>query len=163
MHNGPLLTLRAIFSLMMELGPEFFRGKPWVSVMSSSSNRMLRGTVRFPSVHLCLSSFTWAQAEKTSVSLAVFIPGFVSDVAESERCRWWIEALPPPPAPASWDCGRAMKNSLPTADPLSWSGSLQTYINRISNKQIWEQEFSENIKLTDACPEKWMNSALTCH
>lgn len=64
MRTGPCLTLRAIFSLMAELGPEFFRGKHWVRVMSSSANRMLKGTVKFPRVHLCLSSFTCALRQR---------------------------------------------------------------------------------------------------
>lgn len=36
--------------------------------------------------------------------------------------------LPQPRAPASWDCEQGMKSSLPTVDPCSWSGSLQTWI-----------------------------------
>lgn len=33
-------------------------------------------------------------------------------------------ALPPPRAPASWDCERGMRNSLPTEAPWSCTGSL---------------------------------------
>ncbi len=66
MHTGPALTLRAIFSLMAELGPEFLRGKLCVSVMSSSASRLLKGTVKLPRVHLCLSSFTCALRKRKS-------------------------------------------------------------------------------------------------
>lgn len=127
MHTGPRLTLRAIFSLMAELGPEFFRGKHWVSVMSSSANRMLKGTVKFPRVHLCLSSFTCALRQKRcfQTSQRPPTPGgrcYATYMLGSMRT---CEALPPPPAPASWGCGQGMKNSLPTKAPWSWTGSLQ--------------------------------------
>lgn len=83
LHSGPLFTLRAILSLMMELGPEFFRGKPWVSVISSSANRMLKGTVRFPRVHLCLSSFTCGFRQKGHHQLSPFF--FFCPM----RVIWW--------------------------------------------------------------------------
>lgn len=127
MHTGPCLTLRAIFSLIAELGPEFFRGKHWVSVMSSSANRMLKGTVRFPRVHLCLSSFTCALRQKRcfQTSQRPPTPGgrcYETYTLESMKA---CEALPPPRAPASWGCGQGMKNSLPTKAPWSWTGSWQ--------------------------------------
>ena len=63
-NTQSIFTLRAIFSLMVELGPEFLREKHWVSVMSSSTRRLLKGTVKLPSVHLCLSSLTCVLRKK---------------------------------------------------------------------------------------------------
>lgn len=53
-----LLTLSAIFILMVQLGPEFFRGNRWCSVMPSASSRWLSGSVNVPREHSCFSSFT---------------------------------------------------------------------------------------------------------
>lgn len=104
-----MFTLRAILSLMLELGPEFLRGKHWVSVISSSVNRLLKGTVRLPRVHLCLSSFTCALTKKICFRTYLLFTLFG---AWSYKTKCY--PVPPPRAPASWDCGRGMRNSLPT-------------------------------------------------
>lgn len=94
-------TLRAILSLMAELGPEFLRGKHWVSVMSSSASRMLKGTVKFPRVHLCLSSFTCALRKRMWDS--------VGDLVKHTSYEWrfvWhylhLELLPPGVVNKEW-------------------------------------------------------------
>lgn len=60
-------TRRAIFILRVQLGPEFFMGKRWFSIMSLASSRRLRGSVNVPKEHSCFSSFTYTKI-KTSAA-----------------------------------------------------------------------------------------------
>lgn len=57
-HHDMSFTRRAIFIFSVQLGPVFLSGKRWFRVNSSASSRRLSGSVRVPSEHSCLESFT---------------------------------------------------------------------------------------------------------
>lgn len=55
----------------------------------------------------------------------------VHHLIKNTCCKWrfytrYHAALPPPRAPASWDCEPGMRNNLPTEAPCSCTGSLRT-------------------------------------